>query len=169
MYVHMWCLNTCRESYILYTQLQNSVYMLYQCQIVRQWYTYVPTRDETILQCINTLQYLLLQYITIQFKKIRTYLLHIAIYCDLLIVKDLVSVQSLHCKNYQTSGNLDYTLQFLTIYIMVKCIVFSSLLKPTMIMKIKIQSHVAVRSNIIIIYICNMKLFHPQCLLVCIW
>ena len=56
-------------------------------------------------------------------------ILHIAIYCDTCmyiyckfcnILQCLLSkccnIQSLHHKNHWTSGNLDYTLQFLTIY-----------------------------------------------------
>ena len=43
----------------------------------------VATRDETILQCIDILQYLLLQYNTIWLKG-NSNILHIAIYCDIL-------------------------------------------------------------------------------------
>ena len=43
----------------------------------------VYTRDETILQYIDILQYLLLQYNTIWLKG-NINILHIAIYCDIL-------------------------------------------------------------------------------------
>ena len=43
----------------------------------------VCTRDETILQYIDILQYLFLQYNTIRLKG-NINILHIAIYCDIL-------------------------------------------------------------------------------------
>ena len=45
--------------------------------------TSVATRDETILQYIDILQYLLLQYNTIRLKG-NINILHNAIYCDIL-------------------------------------------------------------------------------------
>ena len=44
---------------------------------------YVASRDETILQYIDILQYLLQQYNTIRLKG-NNNILHIAIYCDIL-------------------------------------------------------------------------------------
>ena len=44
----------------------------------------IYTRDETILQYIDILQYLLLQYNTIWVKGNINIILHIAIYCDIL-------------------------------------------------------------------------------------
>ena len=44
---------------------------------------YAHIRDETILQYIDILQYLLLQYNTIQLKG-NINILHTAIYCDIL-------------------------------------------------------------------------------------
>ena len=46
-------------------------------------YIYIYIRDETILQYIDILQYLLLQYNTIWLKG-NIDILHIAIYCDIL-------------------------------------------------------------------------------------
>ena len=44
---------------------------------------FIGNRDETILQYIDILQYLLQQYNTIRFKE-NINILHIAIYCDIL-------------------------------------------------------------------------------------
>ena len=46
-------------------------------------YIHIHTRDETILQYIDILQYLLQQYNTIRLKG-NNNILHIAIYCDIL-------------------------------------------------------------------------------------
>ena len=64
-------------------------------------------RDETILQYIDILQYLLLQYNIIWLKG-DIDILHIAIYC-IVCYLNVVNTQSLHHKNDQTSKNLDYT------------------------------------------------------------
>ena len=90
----------------------------------------VEGRDETILQYIDILQYLLLQHNTIRLKKI----LHIAIFYCAIYCKvccfNVVNIQLLHHKNDWTSGNLAYILQFLTTCMVVQdvCIFFSLLL-----------------------------------------
>ena len=73
----------------------------------------ISSRDETILQYIDILQYLFQQYNTIWLKG-NINILHIAIYCDILqyIAMFIVNAQSLHHKNDWTSRNLDYTLEF---------------------------------------------------------
>ena len=60
-------------------------------------YVIVQSRDETILQYIDILQYFLLQYNTIHLKKI-------SIYCTLqyiamFVVFKVLNFQLLHCKN----------------------------------------------------------------------
>ena len=60
-------------------------------------------------------------------------ILHIAIYCDILqyIAVLVVNAQSLHHKNDWTSRNLDYTLEFFTLfYSYTGCVFFCLLLKP---------------------------------------
>ena len=99
--------------------------------------TSLHTRDETILQYIDILQYFLQQYNTIRLKG-NINILHIAIYCDILqyiycnvCCLNVVNTQSLHHKNDWASKNLDYTLQFLMfLYSYTGCIIFSLLLKP---------------------------------------
>ena len=66
------------------------------------------------------LQYLLLQYNTIQLKGniiVLHIAIYIAIYCDILHCLIVVNVQSLYRyhKNDKTSRNLDYTLKFFTL------------------------------------------------------
>ena len=85
-------------------------------------------RDETILQYIDILQYLLLQYNTIQLKG-NIDILHIAIYCNVCCL-NVINTQSLRHKNDWTSKNLDYTLQFLMLLSYTGCIFFSLLSKP---------------------------------------
>ena len=63
-------------------------------------------RDETILQYIDILQCLLLQYNTIWLKG-NINILHIAIYCNVCCL-NVINTQSLHHKNDWTSKNLDY-------------------------------------------------------------
>ena len=46
--------------------------------------THIPTRDEIILQYIDILQYLIQQYNTIWLKG-NINILHIAIYCDIVL------------------------------------------------------------------------------------
>ena len=68
------------------------------------WSKTIPTRDATILQYIDILQYSLLQYNTIRLMK-NIDILHIAIYCDILqyiatfFAFQVVRIQLLHCKN----------------------------------------------------------------------
>ena len=77
--------------------------------------------DATILQYIDILQYLLLQYNTICLIKILIRILLIVIYCDILqyiatlIAFKAVSIRLLHYKNDWTSCNHKYTVQFLAI------------------------------------------------------
>ena len=67
------------------------------------------------------MQYFLLQYNTIRFKKTSIYctLQYIVIYCNtyiaMFVVFKVLNVQLLHCKSDWTSCNLEYTVQFLTI------------------------------------------------------
>ena len=49
--------------------------------------------------------------------------IHIAIYCN-VCCDNIVPIQSLHCKNDWTSSNLDYILQFLTIYMVIQGVYF---------------------------------------------
>ena len=58
-----------------------------------------PTTNETILQYINILQYLLLQYNTIWLKKVLIYciLQYVVIYCNVYCLR-VVNIRSLHCK-----------------------------------------------------------------------
>ena len=67
--------------------------------------------DATILQYIDILQYLLLQYITIHLIKILIYCL--LQYISTFIAFKFVSIQLLHYKNDWTSCNHKYTVQFL--------------------------------------------------------
>ena len=94
----------------------------------------VQITDETILQYIDILQYLLQQYNTIQLKG-NTNILHIAIYYDILqysailFCLHVVNAQLLHHKSDWTCRNLDYTLEFLRIYTVIQGVaIFFSLL-----------------------------------------
>ena len=87
----------------------------------------MATRDETILQYIDILQYLLLQYNTIWLKGIINILQFIAMF----VVLNVIITQLSHHKIDWTSKNLDYTLQFLVLlYGYTACILFTLLPKP---------------------------------------
>ena len=108
------------------------------CQIIhihqdRHFYVWpcrlIVSRDETVLQYIDILQYLLLQYNTIWLKA-NIDILHIAIYYNVCCFNVLIA-QSLHHKNDWTSKNLDYTLQFfMVLYGYKGCLFFTLLPKP---------------------------------------
>ena len=70
-------------------------------------------RDATILQYIDILQHLLLQYNTICLIKISIYCL--LQYIATFIAFKVVSIRLLHYKNDWTSCNHKYTVQFLAI------------------------------------------------------
>ena len=126
-------------------------------------------RDETVLQYIDILQYLLLQYNTIRLKG-NINILYIAIYviyCNVGCL-NVVNGQSLHHKNDWTSRNFDYTLSFLCFYTVIQGVY--SFLKPIFPYEMpflkKFQSNVAIWQFIVIHSntIHNMAstiLFHP--------
>ena len=107
------------------------MYLDSPCECGLNVFTYIRIiyiRDETILQYIDILQYLLQQYNTIWLKG-NINILYIAIYCNVCL--NVVNAQSLHHKNAWTSRNLDYTLEVFTLlYSYTGYIYFSLLPKP---------------------------------------
>ena len=84
----------------------------------------VQCRDETILQYIDILQYLLLQYNTIWVKG-NIDILHIAIYCNLCCL-NVVNTQLLHHNNDWTSKNTLHFLMLLYGYYRVYILYFTA-------------------------------------------